>query len=192
MSSIRTSLSLTAAALTTLLATTALGQPKADGFSLNRFEPSDRGSEWFTTESLDMRGDMRFAGGLVLDYGRKPLVLYDTDGEERSAIVENQLFGHVGASMVLRDRFRLGLSLPVAIWQNGDGGSTGAQTFESNNSTTIGDARLTGAAAIVMPLVAVACVGLVTATAYYGGQLVYELGVNVVKVASSFRSGPRA
>jgi len=144
MSSIRTSLSLTAAALTTLLATTALGQPKADGFSLNRFEPSDRGSEWFTTESLDMRGDMRFAGGLVLDYGRKPLVLYDTDGEERSAIVENQLFGHVGASMVLRERFRLGLSLPVAIWQNGDGGSTGAQTFESNNSTTIGDARLTG------------------------------------------------
>jgi uncharacterized membrane protein len=47
------------------------------------------------------------------------------------------------------------------------------------------DTRLSGAASITMPLVAIAGAGLVTATAYYGGQLVYELGVNVARVASA-------
>ena len=45
------------------------------------------------------------------------------------------------------------------------------------------DTRVSGAASVTMPLVALAGAGLVTATAYYGGQLVYELGVNVAKVA---------
>jgi len=131
-------------AATSLIGASALAQPKADGFALNRFEPSERGSEWFTTESLDLRGNMRWAAGLVLDYGHKPLVLYETNGDERTAIVENQLFGHVGGSIVFRDRLRLGLNLPVAIWQNGDGGSTATQTFQSDNSTTVGDLRVAG------------------------------------------------
>ncbi len=43
------------------------------------------------------------------------------------------------------------------------------------------DVRLTGGLSYVIPLVAVLGVGMVTATAYYGGELVYELGVNVAK-----------
>jgi uncharacterized membrane protein len=35
--------------------------------------------------------------------------------------------------------------------------------------------------AYVFPLVAVLCVCLVTATAFYGGQLVFDLGVNVTR-----------
>jgi len=45
------------------------------------------------------------------------------------------------------------------------------------------DTRLSGLASVAMPVVAVAGAGLVTATAYYGGLLVYDLGVNVTKVA---------
>jgi uncharacterized membrane protein len=43
--------------------------------------------------------------------------------------------------------------------------------------------EVSGAASVAIPLVAIAGAGLVTATAYYGGLLVFELGVNVVKVA---------
>ena len=44
--------------------------------------------------------------------------------------------------------------------------------------------RLRGGAAIVAPLVEVAGVALVVATAYYGGQLVYDLGVNVAHLGA--------
>jgi len=45
------------------------------------------------------------------------------------------------------------------------------------------DLRFTGAGAVVVSLVEVAGAALVVATAYYGGQLVYDLGVNVAHAA---------
>jgi uncharacterized membrane protein len=42
---------------------------------------------------------------------------------------------------------------------------------------------LPGAVKTAIPLVEIAGVFLVTATAYYGGQLVYDLGVNVARAA---------
>src|SRR5439155_411967 len=57
-----------AALLTSLLVSSfsraALSQ-QAQGFALDRFEPSERGSEWFALESLDLRGDGRLAFGVV-------------------------------------------------------------------------------------------------------------------------------
>ncbi len=120
----------------------AAAQPTADGFALNRFDPSERGSDWFANESLDLRGHQRFAAGLVLDYGYKPLVLYDLDGNELTTIVGHQLFGHVGGTFIVWNRVRFGVNLPIAIYQAGDGGSTATQTFESENKTTVGDLRV--------------------------------------------------
>jgi uncharacterized membrane protein len=45
------------------------------------------------------------------------------------------------------------------------------------------DTRLAGAGAFIVSLVEVAGAALVVTTAYYGGQLVYDLGVNVAHVA---------
>ncbi len=45
------------------------------------------------------------------------------------------------------------------------------------------DIRVTGLPSMIFPVAAIACSLLVTATAYYGGQLVYDLGVNVQKIA---------
>jgi uncharacterized membrane protein len=44
--------------------------------------------------------------------------------------------------------------------------------------------RVAGAAALVFPLVAFAAAALVVVTAYYGGQLVFGLGVNVAHAAA--------
>jgi uncharacterized membrane protein len=45
------------------------------------------------------------------------------------------------------------------------------------------DLRLTGAGALTVSLIEVAGAALVVTTAYYGGQLVYDLGVNVAHAA---------
>lgn len=45
--------------------------------------------------------------------------------------------------------------------------------------------KLRGAMAVLLPAVEVAGAILVVATAYYGGELVYQLGVNVTKLASN-------
>lgn len=45
------------------------------------------------------------------------------------------------------------------------------------------DIRITSALRLAFPLAAIAASVLVTVTAYYGGQLVYDLGVNVASVA---------
>ena len=124
------------------VAMTAQGQDKAPGFALDRFEPSERGSDWFTAESLDLRGDQRFAAGLVLDYGYKPLVAYDPQGDERRTIVGHQLFAHLGGAMQMWNRVRFGVNLPVALFQDGDGSATSAGSIESNNATTVGDLRI--------------------------------------------------
>ncbi len=46
------------------------------------------------------------------------------------------------------------------------------------------DARIRGIAAAVFPLAAAGASGLVATTAYYGGQLVFDLGVNVARAAA--------
>src|SRR5262245_8579431 len=137
----RVSFGLTALA-TLSLAPRAFAQQKAEGFSLNRFEPAAAGSEWFAADSLDLRGMPRFAGGLVFDYGRKPLVVYDAAGKEVAPVVGDQFFAHVNLSTVLWDRLRVAASLPIALAQGGDGAQAGGTQFQSDNSTTVGDLRL--------------------------------------------------
>jgi len=148
-----------AALLISLLITfpgaTALSQPapaqpqSSQGFALNRFEPSERGSEWFALESLDLRGEGRLALGAVGDWGHKPLVLYATDGSEKTLIVRDQLFVHLGGSLVLANRFRLSASFPIAAYEAGEPGTLGNTTYAPPSSASIGDLRLGADARLV-------------------------------------------
>lgn len=121
----------------------ASGQSLAQntGFSLDRYEPSERGSDWFANESLDLRGNMRPALGIVGDWAYKPLVLYKDD-EEYANIVEHQIFVHVGGALVMFDRLRLGANLPLLVYQKGESGTTAQSSFSTEESATVGDARL--------------------------------------------------
>ena len=134
-----------ACALTGVVAT-ASGEARAqtaNGFALNRFEPSEAGSEWFSNDTLDVRGTFRPALRILGDYGYKPYVLLNPDGSENTVVVEHQLFVHLSGSLVLFDRLRLGVSLPIALSQ--DGSSTGAlvngQRILSTSDAGVGDLR---------------------------------------------------
>jgi OmpA-OmpF porin, OOP family len=137
---------ISAAASLALFTSMFLSENRAEaqsaGLAVDRFEPAAKGSAWFTQDSLDLRGAARPAFGIVADYAYKPLVLYNTDGSERAAIVQDQLFLHVGASIVLFDRLRFAANLPVALFQDGNAGQLGTSTLTPPGSAALGDLRL--------------------------------------------------
>jgi outer membrane protein OmpA-like peptidoglycan-associated protein len=125
------------------LSTTAVTSARASsGFALDRFEPAERGSEWFSEDTLDLRGHVRPAAGLVGDFGYKPLLVYNGDGSERTALVRDQLVAHLGASLVMWDRVRFGLNLPIALQQSGSDGVIDGQPFAGASGAALGDVRL--------------------------------------------------
>jgi OmpA-OmpF porin, OOP family len=114
---------------------------QAQGFAVDPFDPSERGSDWFSVESLDLRGKVRPAIGVVMDGAYRPLVI-DSDGKLEESVIRNQIVGNVGASLVLWDRLRLGFNLPVAVFQDGNQGVIGGVTYAPPKSPSVGDLRL--------------------------------------------------
>jgi outer membrane protein OmpA-like peptidoglycan-associated protein len=113
------------------------------GFAVDRFDPSERGSDWFALESLDLRGGARPAFGLVLDYGYRPLVLYGSDGDVRVSVLRNQTILHAGGNIVLAERLRLSADLPIAVYDHGRSAGAGNTFYEGPaDSAGIGDVRL--------------------------------------------------
>ena len=131
-----------AACLFASMLLTPRGSSADEGFALDRFEPAERGSSWFVLDSLDMRGHVRHAVGLDGEVAYKPLVVYNADGSERAAIIKVQPFVHLGASLVMWNRLRVGFNLPMRISQTGDDNAIGSNTFSASHSETIGDLRL--------------------------------------------------
>ena len=129
-------------AAATFAAPLAHAQPTASGFALDRFNPSERGSEWFVLDSLDLRGGPRPAIGLVGELADSPLVIYNGDGSTRAIPVHYQLILHPGASVVLFDRLRVGLDVPIAVFQDGQTGVVSGVTYQGITAGGAGDLRL--------------------------------------------------
>lgn len=110
--------------------------------ALNTFEPSERGSDWFANESLDLRGKFRPAIGVVGDYAYKAYILQNPDRTENTAVISSQFYLHVGASVNLFDRLRLGLSLPLALLQDGESKTAAGRRYIAPSNGGVGDLRL--------------------------------------------------
>jgi OmpA-OmpF porin, OOP family len=116
----------------------------AQGFAINRYNPAERGSQWFALESLDLRGHVRPAVGATLDLAYKPLVVYKPDGSEDTTVINTQFFAHIGASLVLWDRLRFGINFPFALQQSGERGTVGPLNVAAPSGAALGDLRLGG------------------------------------------------
>ncbi|MCL2825221.1 MAG: OmpA family protein [Polyangiaceae bacterium] len=128
-----------AAAIATAISTAGAASAQAEsGFALNRFDPSERGSDWFSTDSLDLRGSGRLGIGVVGDWAHKPLVAYDEDNNEKYSLVRNQVYVHAGVTLVMWDRLRLGVNVPIAV-MNESGDDPNATLSEG---AKIGDVRV--------------------------------------------------
>src|ERR1019366_8104608 len=99
---------------------------------------------WFVEDMLDLRGAVRPAVGLLLDYGYKPYVLVNPDGSENTSIVTDHQFLHLGGSIALLSRVRLGVNLPILMTQDGSetGGVVNGRRIVGSTSGGVGDLRL--------------------------------------------------
>jgi outer membrane protein OmpA-like peptidoglycan-associated protein len=120
----------------------ARAQTQGSGFAVDRFEPAGAGSEWFSLESLDFRGRVRPAFSLMLDGAWKPLVVYDQNGSAVATLLRDQVVAHAGAGVVLGNRLRLDLNVPVVLYQQGTTLVLNDQMFTAPAHMGVGDARL--------------------------------------------------
>jgi outer membrane protein OmpA-like peptidoglycan-associated protein len=97
----------------------------AQTFAVDRFEPSERGSEWLANESLDLRGRLRPSFGYVMSYARN----------EAPPAVRDMLLLHIGGSLVFEGRWRVAVDLPLQPYAGGDAVARGGG---------VGDLRLGG------------------------------------------------
>jgi outer membrane protein OmpA-like peptidoglycan-associated protein len=121
----------------------AEAQPRQQGFALNRYEPSERGSNWFAMDSLDLRGKVRPAIGITSDWNSRPLVAYDINGKYLKPLVGHQFYLDPSASLVLFDRLRLGALVPVAVYESGRRVTTNNAVYRPP-AGNIGDVRVSG------------------------------------------------
>ena len=135
-----------------LLTITSSSHAQQAGFAVNRFEPAERGSEWFTLDSLDLRSKRIAretklpvfpAVGVTFDYNHNALVAYNTDDTVRAAIVRNQFVLNAGASLAFADRFRVGVNMPFQLFADGKQGAVQGRVYGGpSNDQALGDLRL--------------------------------------------------
>jgi OOP family OmpA-OmpF porin len=112
------------------------------GFALDRLDIAEVGSDWFVGDSLDLRGKARPGVRLGIDWAHKPLVRYDDNGNELAAVVKDQVHGYLGAALILADRVRLGLNLPVLLSQGAQQTDVNGVTFGAAQGAAVGDLRI--------------------------------------------------
>jgi OOP family OmpA-OmpF porin len=129
-------------ALSALFSLALSGAAGAEGLALNRFDPAPAGDRMFGVPSPFAAGHLTPHVMLLADYAHNPLKLYSVPTDtDRGAIVENQLFLHLNVGVALWNRVNLDVSVPLAVFQNGDDPSAGGQTFSSPSSAQFGDLR---------------------------------------------------
>ena len=135
--------SFAAVGLTSQHAHAQVGPGEVPGYAASSFEPSERGSDWFANESNDYRGKFRFAFGAVGDYAYRGVIgSYNADGTVRASVLRNQMLLHTGASLVLADRLRLGLSLPLQLFADGHPSRANGLTYVPPlHEQSVGDIR---------------------------------------------------
>jgi hypothetical protein len=111
-------------------------------FAVDRFEPSERGSEWFANESLNLTGTVRPSIGVATAYSYRAIVAQSADGTATRSPVRNLATLHAGGSVVLVDRLRLALDLPFQIFADGRSATVKGTLFPAPlNEQGIGDFR---------------------------------------------------
>ena len=124
------------------MAASASAQQAGPGFQVNRYEPTAAGEWSLLVEHPWYSSTRYFAAGLTLNYAHNPLTygLRFQDGSytATSAIIANQLIGHIDVAGSFLDRVLLTLSMPITMHESGES----AYGVSPTVGAAVGDPRI--------------------------------------------------
>lgn len=112
---------------------------QAQGWAIDRYEPNPAGDVFFVSDFPWYNRTRLFALGIIGDYARNPLVVYQ-DGQVARHVISDMAVLHLQASVALFDRVGIHVSVPISMWQDGDAATP--STFPgltAYNSAVTGD-----------------------------------------------------
>jgi hypothetical protein len=113
------------------------------GLSLDRFNPAPAGDRTFGITSPEISEGVTFESAILFDYAHNPYTLTHGPGQvDVGAVVSDQLFMHVSATVALFGRASLSFNIPVAVLQDGDDPVRGGVEHTSPHGAGFGDTRL--------------------------------------------------
>ena len=124
----------------------APAEARADGLALNRFEVAPAGDRMFGVPSpFAAGGDTPVLHMMLLgDWAHDPLLIRDARGTEipDGAVVGNQFFMNINASIAIFNRLNFNINIPVAFVQDGESPTSKGTVFSSPSGVEFGDVRL--------------------------------------------------
>ena len=121
--------------------------PAQPPLALDRFYTAPAGDRMFGAQSPYVAGDLTPYAAIYADYAHNPLVLTRVkDRTDLGAIVSDQMFLHLNASLAIQKRLLINLDFPIALVQGGSDltGTTtsGSQyAFKAPSTGEVGDLR---------------------------------------------------
>jgi hypothetical protein len=122
-------------------------QQQVSGFAVDRFYQSAPGGGWFIMDDLDISGGLGGAVTATSGYERNPLVITGPGGKQALAVVSQEAFLDIGAS-VTYSRFRGYVNFPIPLLVTGTSGTVGPYQFTApsltlgTNPDSISDTRI--------------------------------------------------
>jgi OmpA-OmpF porin, OOP family len=107
--------------------------------ALDQLEPAPAGDAFFSVPSPMIGGHLVPRAYVLVNHAGQPLVL-STDAES-GAVVANQTWLHVSASLALWSRLLVGVMLPVVLAQSGESPVIQGVPIASPSSAEVGDLR---------------------------------------------------
>jgi hypothetical protein len=122
-------------------------QQQPAGFAVERLYQSAPGAGWFVMDDLNITGRLGGAIELTSGYARNPLVITAPDGKQKLAVVKEEAFFNIGATITY-DRFRGYINFPMPLLLSGASGTLAPYQFTApsvslgTNPDTISDPRI--------------------------------------------------
>lgn len=127
-----------------------------EGFDMQQFQPAAGSDRFFGIPDADVKGHLEASGSLIGNYGLRPFKLVDRSNDETVAtIAQTQFYAHANGALRLWNRVQVGVDVPVAVAQSGDGAAIG-----SPSGAAVGDMRLSARGAFAKSDPASAAVGV--------------------------------
>lgn len=126
---------------------TAHADVPRSGINVEGAPTAERGSDWYVSDSLDFRGALRPAVGLLGDWSYGALTLRDARGKPSTELLTDRMILRVAGTLVVADRFRFGASLPMTVFDNP--GEPRPRQLREPSAPAFGDLRLSTSARLV-------------------------------------------